>query len=160
MQPTDIEQRYRKRQLWFFWSQLVAGLAILLVTFLNSDSPNVPADRGDFFGSPALVYLAVAAGLAIVASVLGSWSAKKWSGVDLRDDATKQRLHDEHERAIRFRAESRALHTVLYLQALFYGWLVLQSRYALPVLPVGISQVATLLIAHLVFWIPYLRGTR
>lgn len=135
-------------------------LSMVPITFLLSRAPKTPEDRASLLASPEIFYISLTTGLLLAALVLGRLSVRRWSHLEMRDNKNQERLHDEHERAIRYRAGSRALSSVLFLQGLLYAWATFESGFGLPGLPPGMPQVATLLVGHLVFWIPYLQKTK
>ena len=160
MDSGDIEQRYWRHQLLHFASSLLLYLSMIPFVFMlrvNGVSDRAGATR--LSDSPQVFYIGIATALLLAALILSRISIRRLSYREMGDPRNQARLQDEHERSLRYRAGYRALWSIVVLQALLYAWTML-TPLGLPSLPPGLSPVVTLLAAHLVFWVPYLRQTK
>lgn len=160
MASTHIEQRYWRHQFLRFISSLLVLLSLIPFVFLltmTGVSDRVEHPR--LLDSSEMFYISIATALLLAALVLGRISIRRLSYREIRNPENRERLQDEHERSIRYRAGFRALWIVVFLQAILYTWVMLTS-FGLPTLPPGLSQVATMIVAHLAFWLPYLQQTK
>lgn len=153
MEAIHIEQRYWRHQFLAFISSLLVLLSLIPLVFLFASVPDdVENPRLDESG---VFYLAIATAFLLAAFVLSRISIRRLSYREMRDPKNQERLHDEHERSIRYRAGFRSLQSVVVLQGILFF-----TSFGLPSLPPGLPQLATLFVAHLVFWVPYLQQTK
>lgn len=158
MPPSNVEQRYWTHQLWGSVGSLMVLLSMVPITFLLTPGGG---ERGARPLEPAEVgALGLTLGLMVIALALHRWSVRRWSHREMRDERNRARVHDEHEQTIRLRGAQRALTSVVVLQTALYCWATFASASALPLLPPGLAAIVTLVVAHLAFWLPYLRDTR
>lgn len=159
MESTHIEERYRRHQYLGFFGSLLALVSLIPFSFLLTGAPR-GGERLSLIEAPWIFYIAIASALLLGAFLLGRMSVRHISYREIHDPNVQKRLHDEHERSIRYRASFQALSSVQILQGVLYGWIMLQITFSLPALPPGLPQAATLIVAHLVFWVPYLKKTK
>jgi hypothetical protein len=159
MESSHIEQRYRRHQFLGFLSSLLLLVGLIPFSFLLSGAPE-GSERLSLIQAPWIFYIAIASALLLGAFALRRISMRDISYREIRDPDIDRRLHDEHERSIRYQSSFRALSSVLFLQGILYAWVMLQITFSLPALPPGLPQAATLIVGHLVFWLPYFQKTK
>jgi len=154
VQSSSVEQIYWKYQIWNFVSTSLLVLGMFMVPAAALVGQRAPG--------ASLTLLQISLGVAaaclfFVALVFARLASRSRLQLGRLDRTDWERLRDEHERSIRYRSGFRALCWIVWLQLLFVLWVTLGGLLRLPALLPGASEVATLLVAHVVFWIPYLR---